>query len=572
MKARIAICAGAIVVAIGTWTALASWLFVWIGGLFAYFPMPLWTWWTYAMQPTHAGWTLVYLVWSGIAAAVPILVICVLMVLILRRGRHRRLVPPSGGGVRPIQPGVTDNHGNATILTDKEALRKFPGPYGVVIGELKKGVAGRAALVIDPITSGAGHSVVFAGTRAGKSMSAVTALMHWPGSAIVLDPSAEIGNMVRGALEEQGKRVVQLMPGSTGFNVASWVNPNKHLAGLDVKSLVAWIYPPENAKDTKTDGYFEPSGKALALTILADLLWSDRDASQKTLKTFRELARTPENLMPRLLAGIAARSNSPIARDIAGTLMKVAPKQFSGIYGNFVQGSDWLSDPAMAALTSGNGFNPLDILDGDTVIFVQIPLRALKQSPGVARVIIGSLMSIVYDGGREGDRRVLTLMDEARALGPMAIMEDALVDGAKFGLTLQFLYQSQGQAKTIWGEDGLITLFNNVTWRGYASIRDETTAEAVSREYGEIGVLAYSEGSNQGISRPPGIGWGSRSTGDNTNVHEIKRRLIMAQELKQAPADDLFVLSPHGNMRLRMPLYFRRPDLALAVKASRFSA
>src|SRR4051812_605211 len=37
-------------------------------------------------------------------------------------------------------------------------------------------------------------------------------------------------------------------------------------------------------------------------------------------------------------------------------------------------------------------------------------------------------------------------------------------------------------------------------------------------------------------------GWGSSSRGDNTNTHEIKRRLIKADEITRADPDELFVL------------------------------
>jgi type IV secretory pathway TraG/TraD family ATPase VirD4 len=73
MRVRITIGAISIVAAIGVWTILASRLFVWMGGLSAYFPSPWVTWWRYARQPRIDGSTLVYLIASGIVAAIPIL-------------------------------------------------------------------------------------------------------------------------------------------------------------------------------------------------------------------------------------------------------------------------------------------------------------------------------------------------------------------------------------------------------------------------------------------------------------------------------------------------------------------
>ena len=200
-----------------------------------------------------------------------------------------------GGGVRPIEGGVTSNYGNARVLADKECLQRYPGPSGVVIGELRAGKAGTAPLVIDPCATGAGHGMLIAGTRAGKTTSGVTALLHWPTSAIGLDPSAEMGGMLEDALRRKGKTVHLLnpeIPGS-GFNALAWIDITKPLAAMQVKEVISWVFP-DDKRNIKNDGYFEPTGKALCTAILAHLLWSDRSAAEKTLRTFRKLVVTPE--------------------------------------------------------------------------------------------------------------------------------------------------------------------------------------------------------------------------------------------------------------------------------------
>jgi type IV secretion system protein VirD4 len=571
MRTRIALCAGAILVAIGAWTVMASRLFVWIAGLSGYFPSPWTTWWRYVQHPMAGRTTLPYLVVSGIGAALPLIAFGVLVYK--AGGNRKKLTPPSGGGVHPIEPGVTDNHGHATILTDKEALRRFPGPMGVVVGETRDGKPGLCPLVIDPVTTGAGHGMLVAGTRAGKTSSAVTQALYWPGSEVVLDPSAEMGSMLKDALEGEGKRVFMLNPDTpgVGFNALDWIDPAAPLAGQALKEVVSWVFP-ESASNVKTDDYFGPTGRALCLAILADLVWSERPAAEKTLSTFRKLIVTPEKHMPKLLAGIHARSNSPMAREVAGTLMAITPKQWSGVYGAATTGTEWLSEPSLAGLISGNSFSTADILDGSTVVFAQVPLHSLDQSPGVGRVIIGALMYAIYNAAAKGKAggKVLVQLDEAWVLGPMKIQKSALVAGAKSGIVLNFLYQSVGQVREIWGDNGITTLYNNLEYRAYAATKDFKTADEISQDIGEIGVLAYSEGTNSGTQRPAGLGWGSRSSGDNLSVHEIKRRRVLPQEIKDAPRDEVFVIAGDCNMRLRMPVYYLRPDLQSVVHPSHY--
>ena len=52
---------------------------------------------------------------------------------------------------------------------------------------------------------------------------------------------------------------------------------------------------------------------------------------------------TPEDEMRELLERIHATSASPLARDLAGTLMGLVAETFSGIYGNASKDTRWLS-------------------------------------------------------------------------------------------------------------------------------------------------------------------------------------------------------------------------------------
>ena len=270
-------------------------------------------WWDYFLadaQPLRIqGWLAV----SGVAAAVPFIAFIARQAIDYASGGKRRPLRAGHGGLRPIEVGVTDNYGSARILTEKECLRRYPGPSGVVIGELRTGRAGTAPLVIDPGATGAGHGMLIAGTRAGKTTSAVTMLLHWLTSAIVLDPSAEMGVMLEDALRRNGKTVHLLnpeIPGS-GFNALAWIDITKPLAAMDVKEVISWVFPDDKNKTVQKDGYFEPTGKSLCTAILADLLWSDRPAEEKTLRTFRKLVVTTESQMKGLLADIHAESQKP---------------------------------------------------------------------------------------------------------------------------------------------------------------------------------------------------------------------------------------------------------------------
>ncbi len=132
------------------------------------------------------------------------------------------------------------------------------------------------------------------------------------------------------------------------------------------------------------------------------------------------------------------------------------------------------------------------------------------------------------------------------------------------------LYLSEAELAEVWGPKGVARWFATVSWRGYAGVGDRETAEGLSKDVGEFGVLATSEGGNRGSSGR-GLEVGSRSKGTTSSTHEIKRRLIAPSELMEARADEMFVIRKGGPpIRCGQAPYFRRAELVPLVKNNRF--
>jgi type IV secretory pathway TraG/TraD family ATPase VirD4 len=185
---------------------------------------------------------------------------------------------------------------------------------------------------------------------------------------------------------------------------------------------------------------------------------------------------------------------------------------------------------------------------------------------------MGSLFNALFhaDGNQVGNR-VLFEIDEAWILNKLNEIELFYTTARKYRGIIQTLWQSEGQIEAIWGRDKARMLRDSSSWRAYGSIQDPAVAEELSKAMGEHGVMAVSEGSNKG-RQFGGTAWGSSSRGNNMNMHEIKRRLILAAEITRADPDELFVLFrgfPHP-IRCYAAPYFRYPNIALAMSESRF--
>ena len=533
---------------------------------------------------------------AGIASVAVLLLVAA--ALFRRRTIGPSLRPRLFGGLQAPVRGATDNHGHADWLSIAKAQQIFPGPSaefgGIVVGEAYRvdqdkvasvafdprnkatwGKGGKAALLVDPCQSGPTHSLMFAGAGSFKTTSAVSTLLTWTGSAVVLDPSGELGPMLAHAREAMGHKVHQLdLRSGIGFNVLDWIDVESPLAATNVLSVVGWVCGdgPIGGKD-KANEFFEARGRAMVACLLSHLLWDPTIPPElKTLRTLRFGVATPENEMRTLLASIHKNSRSPLARDYAGTLKGLVDETFSGVYANADESTSWLANPAFAAIVSGRSFRSLDLLDGKTTVFLQIPLGALQAAPAVGRVVVGALLNAAYEADGRVQGRILYLLDEAARLGPMKILETARDAGRKYGITLQLLYQSVGQLEGQWGREGKREWYEGVSHRSYAAVQDLDTARELEETFGGYAVMATSEGSNT-ASSSKSLDAGSRSKGSSISYHEIGRPLIRREELmNDCRTDEAFIVIRGAKpLRCGRAIYFRRPELEARIADNRFN-
>ena len=500
----------------------------------------------------------------------------------------------------------SDNHGHADWLDMRGARALFPGPDtifgGIVVGEAYRvdqdrsvrgwrgntlpfdpsnkrswGCGGSAPLLIDPCRNGPTHALVFAGSGGFKTTSiGVPTCVTWTTSLVVLDPSREIGPMVSAYRErELGQKVITLdtsNPATGSFNALDWIDITAPEAEANVEAVAGWLTgeAPRGTRESGTD-FFREMGQTLIACILADILWDDTSEGERTLRRLRQVLVTPEEQMRKRLQRIYANSASTLARDLAGTLMELVPETFSGVYINANKVTKWLSTKAYADLVSGNSFHTQDLCAGRLTVFVQIPLKVLQATPGLGRIVIGSLLNAAYEADGRIHGRILFLLDEVARLGTMSLIETARDAGRKYRLTLLLLYQSVGQLLGQWGRDGARAWYDSTSWRLYAAVQDPETARDLSAVCGEYGVMATAQGETAGTS---GRGFGSshKNSGQSENRSEIRRALIKPDELLQdTRADEAFVIAGGSRpLRCGRAIYFRRPEMAAKIAPSRF--
>ncbi|MGV1873665.1 Ti-type conjugative transfer system protein TraG [Agrobacterium rosae] len=489
-----------------------------------------------------------------------------------------KAAPRRIGGKRAV-------HGEADWMKVQEAAKLFPDPGGIVVGERyrvdRDSVAAVSFRADDPSTWGAGgksqllcfdgsfgssHGIVFAGSGGFKTTSVtVPTALKWGGGLVVLDPSSEVAPMVSEHRRKAGRKVVILDPSASGvgFNALDWIGRRGSTKEEDIVAVATWIMTDNSRSASARDDFFRASAMQLLTALIADVCLSGHtDEEDQTLRRVRKNLSEPEPQLRARLTKIYEQSESGFVKENVSVFVNMTPETFSGVYANAVKETHWLSYPNYAALVSGDSFSTDDLADGGTDIFIALDLKVLEAHPGLARVVIGSLLNAIYNRNGDVKGRALFLLDEVARLGYLRILETARDAGRKYGITLTMIFQSIGQMREAYGgRDATSKWFESASWISFAAINDPDTADYISKRCGDTTVEVEQTNTSSGMKGS------SRS-----RSRQLSRRpLILPHEVLRMRSDEQIVFTS-GNPPLRCgrAIWFRRKDMSASVGENRF--
>ncbi len=476
-------------------------------------------------------------------------------------------------------------HGEADWMKLPEAAKLFPEHGGIVIGERYRvdrdsvsampfrsdepqswGAGGRSPLVCFDGSFGSSHGIVFAGSGGFKTTSVtIPTALKWGGGLVVLDPSSEVAPMVSEHRRQAGRKVIVLDPAgpAVGFNALDWIGRHGNTKEEDIVAVATWIMTDNARTASARDDFFRASAMQLLTALIADVCLSGHtDEKDQTLRRVRANLSEPEPQLRARLTKIYEGSASDFVKENVAVFVNMTPETFSGVYANAVKETHWLSYPNYAGLVSGDSFSTDDLANGGTDIFIALDLKVLEAHPGLARVVIGSLLNAIYN--RKGDvkDRTLFLLDEVARLGYLRILETARDAGRKYGITLTMIFQSLGQMREAYGgRDATSKWFESASWISFAAINDPDTADYISKRCGDTTVEVDQ------TNRSSGMKGSSRSRSKQLN----RRPLILPHEVLRMRADEQIVFTS-GNAPLRCgrAVWFRREDMKACVGENRF--
>ncbi len=486
--------------------------------------------------------------------------------------------PKRVGGKRAV-------HGEADWMKMKEAAKLFPEHGGIVIGERYRvdrdsvaatpfrsdepqswGAGGKSPLLCFDGSFGSSHGIVFAGSGGFKTTSVtIPTALKWGGGLVVLDPSSEVAPMVIEHRRKAGRKVIVLDPTTSGigFNALDWIGRHGNTKEEDIVAVATWIMTDNARTASARDDFFRASAMQLLTALIADVCLSGHtNEKDQTLRRVRANLSEPEPQLRARLTKIYEGSESDFVKENVAVFVNMTPETFSGVYANAVKETHWLSYPNYAGLVSGESFSTDDLANGETDIFIALDLKVLEAHPGLARVVIGSLLNAIYNRNGNVKDRTLFLLDEVARLGYLRILETARDAGRKYGITLTMIFQSLGQMREAYGgRDATSKWFESASWISFSAINDPDTADYISKRCGDTTVEVDQ------TNRSSGMKGSSRSRSKQLS----RRPLILPHEVLRMRADEQIVFTS-GNAPLRCgrAVWFRREDMKACVGENRF--
>jgi len=488
----------------------------------------------------------------------------------------------------PVRRARKAAFGDADWMSMSQAAKVFPADGEIVVGERYRvdretvkdipfdpadnmtwGRGGAAPLLTYRQDFDSTHMLFFAGSGGFKTTSnVIPTALRYSGPLVCLDPSTEVAPMVVGHRRAKLGRDCKVLDPSnpiSGFNVLDWIETSNSKEE-DIVAVAHMLLSESARIETSTGSYFQNQAHNLLTGLLAHVMLSPEYAGRRNLRSLRQIVSEPEPSALALLRDIQKSTPSDFIRETLGVFTNMTEQTFSGVYSSASKDTQWLSLGNYAALVCGNAFASRDIVDGQVDVFLNIPASILRSYPGIARVIIGSLINAMTQADGNFTRRTLLMLDEADLLGYMRVLEEARDRGRKYGATLMLMYQSVGQLEKHFGRDGAISWIDGCAFASYAAIKALDTARNVSAQCGEMTIEV------EGRSR--NVGWYAASGGarKSESVNFQRRPLIMPHEITQTMRKDeqIIIVQGHGPLRCGRAIYFRRKDMRNSAGTNRF--
>ena len=481
------------------------------------------------------------------------------------------------------QRAESDLYGRSKLL-GRRFLRRLAKRRGILLGQWG---AGRNAKLIG--WSLEGSAITVAPPRVGKGALIALNLLSpgyrgFQGSTVTIDPRGELWCIAARRRRELGRRVLLIDPfgvvaqhkkvkethlpdvESASYNPLDFIRDDESLAVRDINVLLDALLTPPRPDAHNSGRHFYESARAIVAGYMAWVRFEEPRESCTLAKVYEMLSMSPKQ----------RESFADKVRDtdrFAGGLTHIAierrgPGRQGGGREQFYDGrqpaGSFLNYPELLAHTQTSSFDPLDLADGDTDLFVVAPEETIEHVKGWLRLWVAIPNAVA--GIIPLERDLLIVIDEMPRLGYLKPVMDGYTMAAGKGVHFWCFAQSISALDSTWGKEHrktLLHLAELVQILGFPRT-DAEGAEELSKAIGTATFEARTENRSGTIAENRIVTANTQwQAGDSRAL--VRERLITPDELMTLGPDRQYVIAapkdmPRDALHLHHARYWRRWD------------
>ena len=482
------------------------------------------------------------------------------------------------------QRAESDLYGKSKLL-GRRFLRRLAKRRGILLGQWG---AGRNAKLIG--WSLEGSAITVAPPRVGKGALIALNLLSpgyrgFQGSTVTIDPRGELWCIAARRRRELGRRALLIDPfgvvaqhkqqfeekthlpdvESASYNPLDFIRDDESLAVRDINVLLDALLTPPRPDAHNSGRHFYESARAIIAGYMAWVRFQE-PAERQNLSTLYEMLSMPPKERDDFAEGVASMDR------FAGGLTHIAVERQAQV-GDEEGGSNFmtianqlafLNYPELLAHTQTSSFDPLDLAEGDTDLFVVAPEETIEHVKGWLRLWVAIPNAVA--GIKPLERDLLIVIDEMPRLGYLKPVMDGYTMAAGKGVHFWCFAQSISALDSTWGKEHrktLLHLAELVQILGFPRT-DAEGAEELSRAIGTATFEARTENRSGTIAENRIVTANTQwQAGDSRAL--VRERLITPDELMTLGPDHQYVIAspkdmPRDALHLHHAHYWRRWD------------
>jgi len=411
------------------------------------------------------------------------------------------------------------------------------------------------------------HTAIFGASGSGKSSCfAMQMLLKCAASLICLDPKGELARTsARRREREFGHQIILIDP----FNIAKCGYEPQSFNPLDCFRHDETRVVDESRRlanslivttGKESERFWTDSASAVVTAILAFLMTEGKEGA--SLNHLRDITSNPQMVEQILQMMLQSDKAHGLLRRLAGEVSGYEGKSKASVFSVTNSNLSFLDSVAIGNTLCETTFDPHVLINGKATIYLCLPIDRLAEMASLQRVILSTLINLVFAAGEDPDRQVHFLLDEAATLGPMDSLYNCVQFGRSFGCRATFLFQSSSQVERCFPDSQRNDFMSTVS-KVYAGSDDLDTAKSVSEMMGNATILSVTEqsGVNDGHTGSTGIhdqtSSNNRGSNTSTSYAEQSRSLMTPAEVLTLPRHLAIALLPGMSPVLieKMPYY-----------------